>query len=67
MSTIFGVWRVERALQEKVGPRAQQLMHKKTKFLAGLTPHQVAQVPNGDRIVLAELDRIALQASRGSA
>jgi hypothetical protein len=57
-----GIWRVERALQEKVGARAQEVMHKKTKFLAGLTPHQVAQAPNGDRIVLAELDRIVLQA-----
>ena len=52
-------------MQREVGPRAQQLMHKKTKFLTGLTPHQVARVPNGDRIVLAELDRIVLAGFKG--
>jgi hypothetical protein len=42
-------------------------MHKKTKFLTGLTPHQVARVPNGDRIVLAELDGIMLAGFKGRA
>ena len=61
-----GVWRVERALRAKVGDRATELLHRKTKHLADLSPHEVAQAPNGDRIVLAELDNIVLQASGAS-
>jgi hypothetical protein len=56
------VWRVERALRARVGDRAAELMHKKTKHLANLSPREVAQAPNGDRIVLAELENIVLQA-----
>ena len=59
--TSDGVWRVERASRAKVGDRAAVLMHKKTRHLANLTPHELAQAPNGDRIVLAELDNIVLQ------
>ena len=61
-----GVWRVERALRAKVGDRATELLRRKTKHLADLSPHEVAQAPNGDRIVLAELDNIVLQASGAS-
>ena len=61
MTNSDGVWRVERALRAKVGDRAAVLMHKKTRHLANLTPHELAQAPNGDRIVLAELDNIVLQ------
>ena len=64
MSPRDGVWRVERALQARVGSRAAEVMHKRSKHLAGLSPHEVANAPNGDRIVLAELDNIALQARR---
>jgi hypothetical protein len=59
-----GVFRVEKALKEAVGERTAELMHRRTKHLANLTPHQVAQAPNGARIVLAELDNIILQAQR---
>jgi hypothetical protein len=55
------VSRVERALRAKVGDRAAAVMHRKTRHLADLSPHEVAQAPNGDRIVLAELDNIVLQ------
>jgi hypothetical protein len=48
-------------LRAKVGDRAAVLMHEKTRHLANLTPHELAQAPNGDRIVLAELDNIVLQ------
>ena len=44
--------------------RATEVLHKKTRHLADLSPHEVAQAPSGDRIVLAELDNIVLQASR---
>jgi len=61
-----GIWRVEVALRSKVGDRAAELMHKKTRHLANLSPHEVAQAPNGERIVLAELDKIVLQATGGA-
>jgi hypothetical protein len=38
-------------------------MHKRTKYLANLTPFEIAQAPNGDRIVLVELDKIVLQST----
>ena len=56
------VWRVERALRAKVGDRATEVLHNKTRHLADLSPHEVAQAPSGDRIVLAELVNIVLQA-----
>jgi hypothetical protein len=59
-----GVWRVEKALRAKVGDRAAELMHKRSRHLANLTPHEVAQAPAGERIVLAVLEKIALQAGR---
>ena len=59
-----GVFRVEKAFQAAVGERTAELMHRRTKHLANLTPHQVAQAPSGARIVLAELDNILLQARR---
>jgi hypothetical protein len=43
--------------------RATEVLHKKTRHLANLSPHEVAQSPSGDRIVFAELDNIVLQAS----
>ena len=58
-----GASRIERALREKVGDRANEVMHKRTKYLANLTPFEIAQAPNGDRIVLAELDKIVLQSA----
>jgi hypothetical protein len=59
-----GVFRVEKALKAAVGDRMAEVMHRRTKHLANLTPHQVAQTPSGARIVLAELDNIVLQARR---
>jgi len=54
------VERVERALQAKVGERvAAMVMHKRSRYLADLTPYEMALAPHGDRIVLAELDNIA--------
>jgi hypothetical protein len=61
---IDGVFRVEKALEAAVGDRAAELMHRHTRHLANLTPHQIAQAPNGARIVLAELDNIVLAARR---
>ena len=63
---IDGVFRVEKALKAAVGERATEVMHRHTRHLANLTPHQVAQAPNGARIVLAELDNIVLAARRGA-
>ena len=57
-----GIQRIERELQARMGDRSTAVMHKKTKHLANVTPHQVARTPNGARIVLAELDNIVLQA-----
>jgi len=58
------VFRVEKALKAAVGDRSAEVMHRRTRHLANLTPHQVAQTPSGARIVLAELDNIVLQARR---
>jgi hypothetical protein len=57
------VRRVEAALREEIGKRAAHVLHKKTRHLADLTPHEVAQAPSGDRIVLAVLNKIVLEAS----
>jgi hypothetical protein len=59
-----GVWKVETALRAAVGGRANELMHSRSKHLGNLTPHEVARAPNGHRIVLAELNKIALQSLR---
>ena len=59
-----GVWRVERALVAVVGDRVETLMHRRSSHLGGLTPDEVATVPGGDRIVLAELNKILLQAQQ---
>lgn len=57
-----GVRRVERALEAAVGERAPDLLHRASRHLANLTPHEVAQQPGGARIVLAELDNIVREA-----
>ena len=57
-----GTRRVRNALEASVGDRAKALMHKRSKHLANLTPHEVALAPSGVRVVLAELDNIILQA-----
>jgi hypothetical protein len=57
-----GLSRIETAFREQVGDRVTELMHKQTRHLANLSPHQVAQAPSGERIVLAELDNIVRQA-----
>jgi hypothetical protein len=56
-----GVWRVEAALKAAVGARAKELMHRRSRHLAEMTPLELASMPGGDRIVLAEVDKIALQ------
>jgi hypothetical protein len=58
------VWRVEAALKKVVGERAKELMNGRSRHLANLTPHEVARMPGGARVVLAELDKIALQIHR---
>jgi hypothetical protein len=65
MSGDANVWLVKAALEEAVGPRATELMHRRSKYLANLTPLEVAQQPGGARIVLAELDNLVIQAQRG--
>jgi hypothetical protein len=57
-----GVWRVEKALRSQLGDRAKNLMHRRSKHLANLTPFEVAQEPHGARIVLIELENIVRQA-----
>jgi hypothetical protein len=59
-----GVSKVEAALREAVGDQAAGLMHRRSKFLGNLSPHEVAQAPGGSRIVLAELPKLALQATK---
>jgi hypothetical protein len=59
-----GVWRVEKALAAVAGDRVETLMHRRSRHLGGLTPHEVATVPGGARIVLAELNKILLQAQQ---
>ena len=57
-----GLRRVEVAFKAAVGDRASMLMHRRSKHLANLTPHEVARDPHGARIVMSELDKIVLQA-----
>jgi hypothetical protein len=59
-----GPSRVEQAFQRALGEQGPRWLHRRSKHLANLTPYQVAQQRGGDRIVLAELDNIALQARR---
>jgi hypothetical protein len=59
-----GVWRVEKALAAIVGDRAGTLMHRRSRHLGGLTPHELAAAPGGAPIVLAELNKIILQAEQ---
>lgn len=62
MSTNTNVWLVSAALKEAAGDQATELMHKPSKHLANLTPHEVAQQPGGATIVLSELDDIINEA-----
>lgn len=57
-----GVWRVEKALQSAVGDRSKELMHRRSRHLANLTPFEIARAPQGARIVMAELENIIRQA-----
>lgn len=52
-------------MKAAVGERASKLMHRRSKHLGNLTPHELAQQPGGARIVLAELSKIAIQAEKG--
>jgi hypothetical protein len=53
---------VEAALAKAVDGRAKKLMKTRSRYLADLTPYEMAQTPAGARVVLAELDKIALEA-----
>ena len=59
---VNAVERVERALRARVGDRAAEVLKKRSRYLAGLSPYEMAQAPHGDRVVLAELDNIVRQA-----
>jgi hypothetical protein len=59
-----GVQKIETALRALVGGPVDKLMHSRSRHLGNLTPYEVAQAPNGHRIVLAELNKIALQTLR---
>ena len=63
MSTAANVWLVRAALEEAVGEKADQLLNRRCRRLAGRTPLEVAQEPGGAYLVLAELDRIVSQES----
>ena len=47
---------VERA-REVLGDGVQRWMTRQNRYLAGLTPQELAQSPEGARVVLLELDR----------
>jgi hypothetical protein len=57
-----GVWRVEKAFRSAVGDRAKSLMHRRSRYLANLTPFEIAREPHGARVVMAELENIIRQA-----
>jgi hypothetical protein len=57
-----GVWRVEKALRSALGDQAKSLMHKRSKYLANLTPFEIAREPHGARVVMAELENLIGQA-----
>jgi hypothetical protein len=42
----------------KLGDRTEEVMKKRSRYLADLTPYEMAQAPHGDRVVLAELENI---------
>jgi hypothetical protein len=58
------VWLVRIAFEEAVGERATELMHRASKRLANRTPLEVAQQPGGASIVLAEINKIAMDSLR---
>jgi len=60
-----GVWRVERALRSALGDQAKSLMHRRSRYLANLTPFEIAREPHGARVVMAELENIIRQARHG--
>ena len=47
---------VERA-REVLGDGVQRWMTRQNRYLAGLTPEELARSPEGARVVLIELDR----------
>jgi hypothetical protein len=57
-----GVWRVEKAFRSALGDQAKGLMHRRSRYLANLTPFEIAREPHGARVVMAELDNIIRQA-----
>ena len=59
---VNAVERVERALRARIGDRAAEVLTKRSRYLAGLSPYEMIQAPHGDRVVLAELDNIVRQA-----
>jgi hypothetical protein len=59
---VNAVERVERALRARGGYRAAEVLRKRSRYLAGLSPYEMVQAPHGDRVVLAELENIVRQA-----
>jgi hypothetical protein len=65
MSNAANVWLVRAAVEEAVGDKAEELLNRRCRLLAGRTPLEVAQEPGGANLVLAELDRILLPEADG--
>ena len=55
---VESVAKVHAALRQAAGDRAEEILHRRSKHLANLTPHELAQSEPGARIVLKELDKI---------
>ena len=66
MSTAANVWLVRAALEEAAGDKADELLNRRCRELAGRTPLEVAQEPGGANLVLAELDRIVTEEAGAS-
>ncbi len=58
MSSQASIWLVRAALEEAAEARAQELLCRPSKYLANMSPLEMAQQPGGARIVLGELDKI---------
>ena len=55
---------IELRLTQALGAAGAALMHRRSRYLADLTPHELAQDPHGARIVWAELHNIIRQAKQ---
>lgn len=61
-TTVDSVAKVHEAIRQAAGERADSILHRRSKYLAELSPHELAQSEPGARIVMKELKNILASA-----